>query len=199
MALKDFARFSKLPILFKGSKIFHNALLFAFMETYPESRGRHRGPDCRWHHGLTSTDLDRTLWAGLVHREVLPLHKFKMSSVVFTSPSKTFLAAQSWLDLQSSSLTFVYKHACTQLFQITKHNSIKKHPSSLLVENSWVTRYTELAWEKWQTGKFCLQEASVATPDILSENSFWKLHSHSDGFYMGGKLGGFGLDGIYHL
>lgn len=36
MVPKDVTCFCKLPIPFKGSKIFNNVLFFAFMETYPE-------------------------------------------------------------------------------------------------------------------------------------------------------------------
>lgn len=40
---------------------------------------------------------------------------------------------------------------------------------------------------KMANRRFCLQEASMATLDTLSENGFWKLHSHSNGFYMRGR------------
>lgn len=139
---------------------------FTFIETYPESRCRHRGPDCRWCHLLMSTDLDTTLSAGLVHREVLLSYTFKMSSVIFTAPSKTFLAAQSWLNLQSSSLTFMYKYTCTQVFQ-AQLNSETAVLSANWKVRAWATRYTEIVWEKWQTGKFCLQEP------------VWPLQMHS--------------------
>lgn len=112
---------------------------FTFIETYPESRCRHRGPDCRWCHGLMSADLDTTLSAGLVHREVLLPYRFKMSSVIFTAPSKTFLTAQFWLNLQSSSLTFVYKHMCTQVFQAQLNSEIADWKV-----RAWATRYTEI-------------------------------------------------------
>lgn len=52
------------------------------MKTCPESRTRHKSPDCRWHHPLMRTDASKTLGTDLVHRKVLLSCRFKMLSLI---------------------------------------------------------------------------------------------------------------------
>lgn len=55
---------------------------FTFMKTCPESRTRHKSPDCRWHHPLMRRDPSKILGTDLVHRKVLLSCRFKMPSVI---------------------------------------------------------------------------------------------------------------------